>query len=110
VQSVPKAALRSVHERAKVDGEVSGYHPAQELAAVDPGMMMAVPAPCWEQQSGDMPLSQLAAPLRDLAARVKLERLQKHPRKPTEKPAPQVRNDKLRLFSARLLDRNKRFK
>jgi hypothetical protein len=110
VYSVLKAALRSVHERDKVDGEVSGYYLAQELPAVDPGMMMAIPAPYWEQQSRDMPVSQLAALLRDLPARVKLERLQEHPRKPTEKPAPKVRNDKLQLSTARLLDQNKRFR
>src|SRR5262249_51330852 len=73
VQSVLKAALRSVHGQDKVDGEVSGYYVARELSGVYAGMMIAIPAPHWEQFR-DMPTSRLAALLRGLAARVKLER------------------------------------
>jgi IS4 transposase len=109
VQSVLEAALRSVHGQDKVDGEVSGYYVAQELSGVYAGMMIAIPSPHWEQFR-DMPASRLAALLRGLAARVKLERFEKHPRKPTKKPTPKVRDDGPHLSTARLLDQNKRFK
>jgi len=86
VMSVIKAALRSVHGADVVEEEVSGYYVANELSAVYPGMMIAIPENHW-QIFGRMKPQEFADMLRFLASKVNLRRFKKHPRGP-KKPQP----------------------
>jgi hypothetical protein len=92
VMSVIKAALRSVHGTEIVEEEVSGYYVAEELSAVYPGMMIAIPEKHW-QVFGRMKLPEYAEVLRGLASQVHLRRYKKHPRGP-KKPALPRTHDK----------------
>ena len=106
VMSVIKAALRSVHGADVVEEEVSGYYVANELSAVYPGMMIAIPENHW-QIFGRMKPQEFADMLRFLASKVNLRRFKKHPRGP-KKPQPKRTYDQkhphastFRLISAR---------
>ncbi len=94
IQSVLKGALRAVHGAAKVQKEVSAYYLADEIAGVYRGMMIALPAPHW-QAFRTLSVTEFAAVLRELAARVDLVRLQKAPSRP-KKPKPKRRYSRKR--------------
>jgi IS4 transposase len=106
VMSVIKAALRSVHGADVVEQNVSGYYVADELSAVYPGMMIAIPEKHW-QIFARMKPREFADTLRILASKVNLRRFKKHPRGP-KKPQPKRVYDKkhphvstFRLIAAR---------
>jgi len=106
VMSVIKAALRSVHGAEIVEQDVSGYYVANELSAVYPGMMIAIPEKHWQVFSR-MKAKDFAEVLLDLASKVNLRRYKKHPRGP-KKPRPRRTHDKnhthvstFRLIAAR---------
>jgi len=106
VMSVIKAALRSIHGADVVEQDVSGYYVADELSAVYPGMMIAIPEKHW-QIFGRMTHREFADILRLLASKVNLRRFKKHPRGP-KKPQPKRIFDKnhphvstFRLIAAR---------
>lgn len=106
VMSVIKAALRSIHGADVVEQEVSGYYVADELSAVYPGMMIAIPEKHW-QVFDRMTHREFADILRLLASKVNLRRFKKHPRGP-KKPQPKRTYDKkhphvstFRLIAAR---------
>jgi hypothetical protein len=80
------AALRSVHGEAAVDQTLSGYYLANEIAEVSRGMLIAIPAEDWQIFVRFTP-SQIVAVLQDLARKVRLRTLRKHPRGP-KKPRP----------------------
>ena len=79
--SVIHAALRSVHGEETVEETVSGYYLALEISQVYHGMMIAIPAEEWTIFQ-NLSVSKLAKVLKDLARRVSLKTLQKHPRGP----------------------------
>jgi len=106
VMSVIQAALRGVHGAEVVEKEVSGYYVADELSAVYPGMMIAIPEKHWKVFSRMTP-REFANTLRMLASKVNLRRFKKHPRGP-KKPQPKRTYDKkhphvstFRLLAAR---------
>jgi hypothetical protein len=83
VLAVVFAALRSVHSEEIVDHEASLYYIANELATTYTGMMIAIPEPEWAIFYA-MRTADLAAILRDLAQRVRLQafrKSRKHPQK-----------------------------
>ena len=100
--AVVLAALRSVHGEETVDQQLSGYYLAHEIAEVSRGMLIAIPAEEW-QSFVHLPPSQIVAVLQDLARRVRLRALRKHPRGPKKPPPkrpwnpkqPHVSTDKL---------------
>lgn len=102
VMSVIKGALRAVHGQAKVDKEVSAYYLAQEVARTYDGMMIAIEEKYWGV-FGTLSVSDMARVLKDLARRVCLEKLRKHPRgvkkpvvkKPKNKKEPHVSTARL---------------
>jgi IS4 transposase len=104
VLSVMKGALRSVHGEARINEEVSGYYLANEIARTYTGMMIAIPDEYWYPFAG-MTAGELRHVLQDLAKRVRLEKLKKHPRGPkkpvTKKP---VNKKQPHVSTARLLD------
>jgi hypothetical protein len=108
VLSVVKGALRAAHGAEKVTKDVSGYYLGQEIARTYAGMMIAIPEPHW-QVFATMTVATLGEVLMDLAQRVRLERLQKHPRGPKK---PVVKKPKSRkqphVSTARLLEKRKR--
>ena len=79
--AVVLAALRGVHGEDTVDHEVSLYYIANEVSTTYTGMMIAIPAPEWDIFYA-MPTAELAAILRDLAQRVRLQAFRKSTRKP----------------------------
>jgi hypothetical protein len=92
IQSVLKGALRAAQGAQKVQEEVSAYYLADEIAGVYRGMMIAIPAPHW-QQFRSLSVAQFAAVLRELAAKVDRARLQKA-RSGPKKPRPKRRYSK----------------
>lgn len=79
--SVIHAALRSVHGEETVEEHLSGYYLALEISQVYHGMMIAIPPAEWTIFQ-DLSPTQMANVLKQLARRVSLKKLQKHPRGP----------------------------
>ena len=92
VLGVIKGALRAAHGEAKVTEEVSAYYMANEMARTYAGMMIAIPEDSWQVFAG-MTAGELGRVLQDLAGRVRLETLRKHPRGP-KKPVAKKPRDK----------------
>ena len=87
-----KAALRAEHGEQKVLEEVSSYYLVLEIRQTYQGMMVAIPARCWEVFA-TMSDGELAAALREMAGHVSLRRYRKTRRGP-KKPPPQRRRYK----------------
>ena len=85
--AVVLAALRAVHGEETVDEDVSLYYIANEVAITYHGMMIAIPEPEWDVFYS-MSAADLAATLLELAQNVRLQAIQKSPRRP-KKPRPQ---------------------
>ncbi len=85
VLSVVKAALRSVHGEAAVEG-LSFYYLADEVAGTHRGMMIAIPEDEWAVFSGLTAVA-FGLVLRDLAAKVRLSAYRKQVRGP-KRPQP----------------------
>ena len=83
VLAVGLAALRSVHGEATVEHEVSLYYIANELTTTYTGMMIAIPEPEWAIFYA-MRTADLAAILRELAQRVRLQALRKSRQSPRQ--------------------------
>lgn len=103
VLSVVKAALRAVHGVEEIAEKLSGYYLADEIAGTYRGMMIAIPEVHWEV-FGTMTTVQFVKVLKDLAGKVDLAKLTKHPRGP-KKPKPQRRRSKrvTHVSTARIL-------
>ena len=84
--SVIHAALRSVHGEETVEENLSSYYLSLEISQVYHGMLIAIPPKEWEI-FGNLTTAQLASQLKQLAGRVSLKKLQKHPRSP-KRPQP----------------------
>ena len=84
--SVIHAALRNVHGEETVEQNLSTYYLSLEISQVYHGMLIAIPPEEWEIFR-DLPTSQLASLLKQLAGRVSLKKLQKHSRGP-KRPQP----------------------
>jgi hypothetical protein len=105
VLGVIKGALRAAHGEAKVTEEVSAYYVANEMARTYAGMMIAIPEDCWDVFAG-MTAGELGCVLKDLAARVRLETLRKHPRGPKRPVVKKPKNKKQpHVSTARLLEK-----
>jgi hypothetical protein len=108
VLSVIKGALRGAHGATKVLEDVSGYYLANEVARTYAGMMIALPEESWEGFAR-MTAKGFARVLKDLAQRVRLETLQKHPRGPKKPVIKKPKNNKEpHVSTARLLKKRKR--
>ena len=84
--SVIHAALRSVHGEETVEENLSSYYLSLEISQVYHGMLIAIPPAEWEIFR-TLTTAQLASLLKQLARRVSLKKLQKHPRGP-KRPQP----------------------
>jgi IS4 transposase len=84
--SVIHAALRSVHGEETVEENLSSYYLSLEIAQVYHGMMIAIPSAEWKIFR-TLNTAQLASLLKQLAGRVSMKKLQKHPRGP-KRPQP----------------------
>jgi IS4 transposase len=108
VLSVVKGALRVTHGADKVTHEVSSYYMANELLRTYEGMMIAIPQEYWHGFA-TMTSGELGRVLRELAGRVRLERLRKHPRGPKKPVTKKPKNHKEpHVSTARLLEKRKR--
>jgi IS4 transposase len=81
VLSVVHTAIRIRHELAAAQLEISTYYLAMEMRTYYAGMMMAVPAACWQIYEGLTP-RQLGNTLMQIAAHADPRRLRKHTRAP----------------------------
>lgn len=105
VLGVIKGALRAAHGEAKVAEEVSAYYMANEIARTYAGMMIAIPEDCWHVFA-EMTAGELGRVLKDLAGRVRLGTLRKHPRGPKKPVAKKPKNKKQpHVSTARLLEK-----
>lgn len=86
IMSTVKAALRSVHGATVVDNEISAFDLAEEVAATNRGMMIAIPEDEWVVFQGMSPRV-LSPLLKQFAAAVRLSDFRKQPRGP-KKPRP----------------------
>jgi hypothetical protein len=86
VLATVKGALRAVHGTEKVEGEVSDYHLALDVAGKYQGMMIALPPEQWQPLAG-LTAAEFTTWLLGIARRVNLERYPKKPRGP-KKPRP----------------------
>jgi len=84
--SVIHAALRNVHGEETVEQNLSNYYVALEIAQVYNGMMIAIPAAEWEIFQ-NLTTAKMASVLKQLAAKVSLEKFQKSKRGP-KRPQP----------------------
>jgi IS4 transposase len=108
VLSVVKAALRAAQGEKKVMEEVSSYYMANEIARTYDGMMIAIPAKEWVVFAR-MTVSEFARVLKELAQRVRLETLKKHPRGPKKPVVKKAKNKKEpHVSTARLLEKRKK--
>jgi hypothetical protein len=103
VLSVVKAALRAVHGVQTIEDTLSGYYLAEEIAGTYRGMMIAIPEEQWEV-FGTLTTAQVVKVLKELARKVDLARLTKHPRGP-KKPKPQRKRSRrvTHVATARIL-------
>lgn len=109
VLSVVKASLRAAHGAEKIEGEFSHYYMADEISGVWRGMMIAIPAPHWEEAFQSLSVANLALLLLRLAKAVNLPRYKKHPRGP-KKPPPKRRGKSPHVSTARILSKRKQRK
>lgn len=77
--SVILAALRSIHGKKKIQQEVSSYYLALQFKGVYQGMMIALPPPQWKKIQ-KLTSDQLVSFLKEMAMKVDLQKLVKHPR------------------------------
>ena len=103
VLSVVKAALRAIHGVHQIEDKLSGYYLADEIAGTYRGMMLAIPEEHWEVFAA-LTTAQLVTVLKELARKVDLAKLRKHPRGP-KKPKPQRRRSRrvTHVSTARIL-------
>jgi hypothetical protein len=81
VLSVVKAALRAAHGVEKIEEVLSTYYLAEEIAGTYRGMMIAIPEKSWKVFAS-MTSVEFAKVLKELAGKVDLAKLKKHPRGP----------------------------
>jgi hypothetical protein len=109
VLSVVKAALRAVHGVETIEDKLSGYYLADEIAGTYRGMMIAIPEEHWDVFA-TMTTTQVIKVLKELAGKVELAKLTKHPRGPKKpKPRRKYNRRETHVSTARLLaERGKR--
>jgi hypothetical protein len=91
VLAVVKAALRAAHGVEEIEEVLSTYYLAEEIAGTYRGMMIAIPEKSWGVFSTLTP-AQLAKVLKELAAKVDLAKLKRHPRGPKKPPPRRYRS------------------
>jgi hypothetical protein len=92
VLAVVKAALRAVHGVKKIEEVLSTYYLTDEIAGTHRGMMIAIPQKHWTVFARMSP-TRFANVLKQLARKVDLAKLRKHPRGP-KKPKPRRRRSR----------------
>jgi hypothetical protein len=108
VLSTVKAALRGEHGPKEIEGKISGYYLADEVAGVWRGMMIVLPAELWQQRFADQTPRQLAAFLRRTAQHIRLDAFRKHPRGPKKKPPNKIsKKHRQHVSTARILDQRR---
>ena len=106
VMSVVKAALRSAHGEAAVEG-LSFYYLADEVAGTHRGMMIAIPEEEWAVFHG-LTATAFGQVLRDLAASVRLSAYRKQTRGPKRPQPKRASGAKVKHVStAKLLEKRK---
>lgn len=107
VLSVVKASLRAVHGVEKIEDVLSTYYLTEEIAGTYRGMMIAIPEKCWKVFATMTP-ARFAKVLKELAGKVDLDKLKKHPRGPKK---PKLRRRRSRrvthVATARILAKRK---
>ena len=104
VLAVVRAALRTEHGAEAVETKASSRHMADEVASTYKGMMIALPAPQW-QQYGRLKVPEMTAFLREAASQAWLAKYPKAHRGP-KKPQPRKASGRTNhhVSTARLLN------
>ena len=100
-----RAALRAAHGVEQVEGKVSNYYLAEEIASTYPGMMIALPPPEWAvfRWAGEVEFAEFLTAAAELAWLAKYPLSHRGPKKPRPKRASGKRNP--HVATARLLHR-----
>jgi hypothetical protein len=91
VLSVVRAALRAARGVEKIEDVLSAYYLADEIAGAYRGMMIAIPEKSWKVFATMTP-ARFADVLKELAAKVDLAKLKRHPRGPKKPRVPRRRS------------------
>jgi hypothetical protein len=86
VLSTIKAAMRSAHRDPSLLMELSGYYLAEEIQATYWGMMIAIESAHWTRHFANATPQEMAALLRELAAKINPDRFKKRRRGPRIPP------------------------
>lgn len=107
VLSVVKAALRAAHGVERIEEVLSTYYLTDEIAGTYRGMMIAIPEESWDVFA-TMTAARFAKVLKELASKVDLGKLRKHPRGP-KKPKPHRHRNRhvTHVATARILAKRK---
>ena len=103
-----RAALRAVHGAEQVEGKVSNYYLAEEVASTYEGMMIALPPREWEvfRRVGAVEFAEFLQATAELAWLAKYPLSHRGPKKPRPERASGKRS--YHISTARLLDQKNR--
>jgi len=101
--NVVMAALRGAHGAEEIDGKVSIYYMADEVAHTHRGMMVVLDSAYWMRTYASLTPTQLARELVRIAATVNLSRYRKHKRGPKKKVTPLNKKRRTHASTARIL-------
>lgn len=105
--SVVLAALRGAHGAEKIEGNVSIYYMADEVAHTQRGIMVALDASYWRRTYATLTPAELARELVRIAAMANLSRYQKHKRGPKKKVKPLNKKRRSHASTDRILARER---
>lgn len=103
--SVIMAALRGAHGAETIDGQVSIYYMADEVAHTHRGLTIAVPDRYWRRTYAAVTAPELARDLIRIAKTVDLSRYRKHKRGPKKKTKSMSKKRRNHVSTARVLER-----
>jgi hypothetical protein len=101
--SVVMAALRGAHGVEKVEGKVSVYYMADEVAHTHRGLTIALPERYWAKNYASLTPDELAHDLLRIAKTVNLSRYRKHKRGPKKPIQPMSKKRRNHVSTARVL-------
>jgi hypothetical protein len=101
--SVVMAALRGAHGVDKVEGQVSVYYMADEVAHTYRGLTIALSERYWRSTYAMLTPAELAQELLEIAKSVNLSRYRKHKRGPKKPTSPMNKKHRNHVSTARVL-------
>lgn len=101
--NVVMAALRGAHGIENIDGKISIYYMADEVAHTHRGLTIALSSQYWSKTYGSLTPRELAQKLIRIAKTVNLSRYRKHKRGPKKPKPPMSKKRRNHVSTARVL-------